>query len=556
MRFTVKTTARLVALCLGLALLFSACAKESAALQSTAGSGSQTANVAYVPPPILNVWVLSGNDKAYFGSAIEDMRNVGLVASDFLVNTEYGVEMLPNWTLDKTVTEEEAIDRLITEMLAGTGPDIIVMDGLNAQDFAAQGLLMDLSDLAAEAGVYDNLVESLKINGELPYIPYDFWAPLLVGDPTAVNDMQSFTQLAGEVASDPVLRWPPPGMVLDPNDRIIYWGNGDTDMVSEHSGGLAVPPADMPYFVQTSENDPVMMADAVSLSPEERQRVSLMLGPKWQDTHKGVYPLYAPFLIEENAINTPQLTEYFTVIKQIEDARPPIPTDRFYYYDLYMMFPGMMMHNATAGSMPVNPPLANWYLGYSSMAYVSRVEFTIPSILASARGLPLAVRPVPAVGTVWRPKMLMAVSKNAKNPELALRFIRGMLQDDMQKINETRAGLTQSFKTMPVTESAAKQATETQLPLRLRQYYLLNSAIFDKVCLEQSYDIAWLNAHEFAYDLDGLIRSFDTAYLPDAVVEAAVEENLSAVLSGARTPAEAARQCEEDLQVYLAERQR
>ena len=53
-------------------------------------------------------------------------------------------------------TVSDAIRSLNTEIMAGNGPDIILMDGLPIEDYIEKGVLEDLSDM----------VESVKENGE------------------------------------------------------------------------------------------------------------------------------------------------------------------------------------------------------------------------------------------------------------------------------------------------------------------------------------------------------------------------------------------------------
>ncbi len=99
--------------------------------------------------------------------------------------------------------EDEQVRRLITELLAGEGPDVLILDGCNARDFAARGALMDLAGVAREMGVYENLTQGLVINGQLPYVPYLARAPLLWGPPEEVQGVESFAQLAESMMAGP-----------------------------------------------------------------------------------------------------------------------------------------------------------------------------------------------------------------------------------------------------------------------------------------------------------------------------------------------------------------
>lgn len=89
-------------------------------------------------------------------------------------------------------TVSDAIRSLNTEIMAGNGPDIILMDGLPIEDYIEKGGLEDLSDM----------VESVKENGEeffenvlSPYekgekvyaIPSRFSVPIIIGKEGAVT---------------------------------------------------------------------------------------------------------------------------------------------------------------------------------------------------------------------------------------------------------------------------------------------------------------------------------------------------------------------------------
>ena len=45
------------------------------------------------------------------------------------------------------ISEKDAISSLNTQLLAGEGPDVIIMDGLNVKSYESTGVLMDLSQV-------------------------------------------------------------------------------------------------------------------------------------------------------------------------------------------------------------------------------------------------------------------------------------------------------------------------------------------------------------------------------------------------------------------------
>lgn len=89
------------------------------------------------------------------------------------------------------MTSEDAVKNLNTRIMSGSGPDLLVLDGLPRHSYEEKGVLMELSDMAAglsgESELFPNLVEACREDGKLWYLPLRFRLPLLVGDPEAVK---------------------------------------------------------------------------------------------------------------------------------------------------------------------------------------------------------------------------------------------------------------------------------------------------------------------------------------------------------------------------------
>lgn len=101
------------------------------------------------------------------------------------------------------VTREDALKKLNTQLLSGSGPDIIMLDGINIDTYAEKGVLMDLSDIVNEIdqtdGLYRNLIENVQTDDKMYAIPAKFFIPVLLGEETYVgsaNDYQSIADMA------------------------------------------------------------------------------------------------------------------------------------------------------------------------------------------------------------------------------------------------------------------------------------------------------------------------------------------------------------------------
>ncbi len=110
---------------------------------------------------------------------------------------------------DNAVSESDAIKTLNTEMLAGTGPDILALDHLPVDSYMEKGMLYDMSKLfksiEEKNQLYTNVVEAYKLKGKLYATPIRFKIPLLAGNKTTadkVTDMESMALTAQSFVSE------------------------------------------------------------------------------------------------------------------------------------------------------------------------------------------------------------------------------------------------------------------------------------------------------------------------------------------------------------------
>lgn len=101
------------------------------------------------------------------------------------------------------MTSEDAIKNLNTRMMSGSGPDLLVLDGLPRISYQEKGVLTDLSEIAAgmtgEEALFSNLVEACKEDGKLWYLPLRFRLPLIIGDTTAIQNVSDLNTLADTI---------------------------------------------------------------------------------------------------------------------------------------------------------------------------------------------------------------------------------------------------------------------------------------------------------------------------------------------------------------------
>lgn len=142
-----------------------------------------------VPENVLNIYSLEENDTVRLAISVYQASQ-----HDVFVNYEVGM------TGDGSVTREDALKKMNTEIMAGTGPDLIVMDGLPFSSYVEKGLLLDLTDYfaqySAEEPLFDNVIDALKADGKAYVAPGYIYVPMIAGNKKYVENMTDMSSIA------------------------------------------------------------------------------------------------------------------------------------------------------------------------------------------------------------------------------------------------------------------------------------------------------------------------------------------------------------------------
>lgn len=105
-------------------------------------------------------------------------------------------------------TQSDALKTLNTEIMAGNGPDVIILDGLSAESYIEKGLLEDISDvinpLVEDGTIFKNIAEAYTNDGKIYQIPTSFKYPILLGnkeDIASVSDLDSLVELIKKLST-------------------------------------------------------------------------------------------------------------------------------------------------------------------------------------------------------------------------------------------------------------------------------------------------------------------------------------------------------------------
>lgn len=98
------------------------------------------------------------------------------------------------------VTLEDALSVLNTNILAGKGPDVLILDGMPTENYIEKGILADISDVVNEVdkkdGIFANIREGSTKDGKIYAMPVRFLISVVEGDEATIEAGGSLEALA------------------------------------------------------------------------------------------------------------------------------------------------------------------------------------------------------------------------------------------------------------------------------------------------------------------------------------------------------------------------
>lgn len=349
------------------------------------------------PNKVLRIWAL--NESSTVRAAISAFMNK---------HPDGTVEFEPALENGSGQTPEDAIRSLNTSILAGEGPDVIILDGLPIQNFAQKGMLMDLSGKIDTSGMYQQIKAPFETENGTFYLPTRFKVPVLVGDKEDISSITNLQQF--------------------------------TDAVTNGKDAPVSNPENDDYFTEL---------------PKEERPVA-----QFDTLHEAFDLLWAsssPDIVTSDGLNSENLGTMLKHLKLISDK--------------YKLTSGDNMGGGAMMAMGTTSGEATTITG-SPIAYSSGRALTAGFVMADSTTAYMlnmdktdnVYTPFPGLTAgAWQPFVLAGVNASSKQQELAVDFIQLMLSDTVQS---TR---TVGF---PVTPSAAKiQDEEFNKLLQENEYY-------------------------------------------------------------------------------------
>lgn len=102
---------------------------------------------------------------------------------------------------DGGITAEDAIRKLNTQVLAGEGPDILILDGLPMETYMEKGMLQDIRQVltSVEGELFSNVTDGFTdSDGAVYAMPMCIQVPLLAGERDVVGQMEDLAGIADQ----------------------------------------------------------------------------------------------------------------------------------------------------------------------------------------------------------------------------------------------------------------------------------------------------------------------------------------------------------------------
>ena len=323
------------------------------------------ANAKTDPEKTLKIWTLKDNPV---------LRTA--VSSFLRANPDSNIELETAMQSESAQEIGDAIQSLNTRMLAGDGPDIIMLDETPMQSYAEKGMLMDLKGEVNVDEMYSHLTDEVDEN--MYYLPTRFKIPVLMANESMIEKLQTMDMTVEEIVKGNAL--PPPAM--DQNDIFS-----------------AIDEADRPVLTFQTFDE--------------------LFNLFWSTS--------AGELVKDNKIDSESLGHWIEEIKKV--------SDKFSLAEENSMQSGgiMVISGASGGGDAYTGGMLDYM--YSRAAAAGTIMGDIMELKFTQKG---DTKYVPFPGLAegsYIPQVIMGVSSNSKNKDYAVKFIQNMLSDEAQSVS-------------------------------------------------------------------------------------------------------------------------
>ena len=389
-----------------------------------------------------------------------------------------------------SVTREDAVKKLNTEVMAGAGPDLLIMDDLPIESYVEKGLLLDLTDYLEEYNAKEplsgNIIDVLKTDGKAYIVPASISLPMMIGEDKYVSNMAKLPDLADAVEN---LRKEKPG---------------------EDITGISGPRGVMKRFAPVSE--PVWIGDD--------GRIDRQILGEFLEQCKRIHDAQMDGLDEETVQmyeeRDESIMEYYGM--DVDKLEWEISQDLF---------------SMIAGSAYL---ISGWVT--SGYTWITATSVERAEGFGNYKAVPMQGQ----CSEVFKPNTLLAISAASGQPDMAKEFMDLFLSEQVQK----------DYSGFPVNQGAFDlQFTPKEGDVAEDGGYTYLS-MSDKEGHKLAYIGYWPTDEQLAA-FRGQLASLKTAYIPDSMLEDAVFEQGAAYMQGDLSLEQALDEIDKKVSIYMAE---
>ncbi len=412
-------------------------------------------------------------------------------------NPDVYVEYKVGMDEEGSVTREDAVKKLNTEIMAGKGPDFLILDGLPVNSYVEKGVLADLTpylaELEKEEKILPNIKESFTADGKICMLPAAFTVSTYMTDKENMTEVSDLSALADMIEK---LRSEHPGEGI--------WETYSEDMVLN-----ALMPVSAPlWFAEAGQLNAAELSD-------------------YLEQTKRIYDACMEGLSEE--------------LLQVYLGRAENSVGSSDEFSAYNDLQGGGVQIVAGNEKVALGELKNAY-NYAFMQSVKRSENG-----ENGKNCQMALTPG-NVKDSFRPYALMGVSAASGQTELAGGLLLEALSKDMQRMIYPIG--------FPVNEAGLQTYLETlggQLPEWGKPGEPFSGYGFgDDNGLMVTMSV-YVPTEQETKELYDLLSSVRTPYLSDAVVEDAVKEAGKHYLEGKCSLEEAVEFVQKKISIYMSE---
>ncbi|MCM1088222.1 MAG: extracellular solute-binding protein [Muribaculaceae bacterium] len=450
-------------------------------------SGSRLVHFVYdpdmptVPDERLKVYSLKDND------TIRQAVSLYQIA-----NPEVFVEYEAAIGEGSSMTRDDALKALNTRIMAGEGPDVLILDEMPLDSYEEKGMLLDLSGLLSsldgEDALFGNVVDAMKSGDSVYAMPCEIQVPFVAGKEQYISGMKDLKGIADAIVK---MRQDNPGqdlLQLGTEKGIMRFYAMVCAPAWMTDGGEIDKAAITEFLEQTKR---IYDAEMEGL-PEQMKELLLMVNDNWMES-------------------------FGELFDDSQYLRTRARAMGYVYGETSILSGALDSRNS-----------------YMEMHSVKRVEGFEDMVWSIMHG---------QSDNVFCTQTLLGISAASQSVDLAQDFIRLCLGKENQ---------SSLFNGLPVNQAAFDEifVPDTKLVDGEGAYSWASSSGPDGIM--KSFVAYWVD-EEQAAELKDCIKTLDTAYIEDTVLENAVYEEGINYFQGKQSLDEAVNAIEKKIALYLAE---